>query len=291
MFCTCVAFLVVRNSRKRGTGQAPRTASMGPPSFGGGNATPSPAGCGVYSSFNGATVFRRWKRYTITGWLRRIFQLQWGHRLSAVETLHHHRLAAAYIPASMGPPSFGGGNLCKQKNEINETVELQWGHRLSAVETIIEVVVTSPPSAMLQWGHRLSAVETYHGNQASAAVCDASMGPPSFGGGNSPIGSASANGSHSFNGATVFRRWKLPDWLGQREWVTQLQWGHRLSAVETADLEADEQPSGDASMGPPSFGGGNRLASGLAFVKICSFNGATAERRWKQSEKVRGSRS
>ena len=39
-----------------------------------------------------------------------------------------------------------------------------------------------------------------------------------------------------FNGATAFRRWKpgISQELAYRAW--QLQWGHRLSAMETSEM-------------------------------------------------------
>ena len=85
-------------------------ASMGPPPFGGGNHTarrypprvphasmgPPPFG-GGNSKYPRTMICPTW--------------LQWGHRLSAVETpigSEPHRLTI--IGASMGPPPFGGGN-------------------------------------------------------------------------------------------------------------------------------------------------------------------------------------
>ena len=40
--------------------------------------------------------------------------------------------------------------------------------------------------------------------------------------------------------------------------IVLLQWGHRLSAMETADSLAAVEGEGEASMGPPPFGDGNR---------------------------------
>ena len=62
--------------------------------------------------FNGATAFRRWKLLGgVNGWFMQS-QLQWGHRLSAMET---------WLEAYQGRFLFG---------------MLQWGHRLSAMETL-----------------------------------------------------------------------------------------------------------------------------------------------------------
>ena len=87
------------------------SASMGPPPFGGGN-IPSPcAVCDDVLGFNGATAFRRWKQSLASSPTIGGFQLQWGHRLSAVETLSSKLPPVHHQGASMGPPPFGGGNV------------------------------------------------------------------------------------------------------------------------------------------------------------------------------------
>ena len=136
-----------------------------------------------YSPFNGATAFQRWK----PGWhcpgVSERSCLQWGHRLSAMETgLALPRGVREVLPSmgpppfsdgntprgtaidqdrlpSMGPPPFSDGNLIGSMLTIAWQVILQWGHRLSAMETAL----TSGASfkwVCLQWGHRLSAMET-----------------------------------------------------------------------------------------------------------------------------------
>ena len=59
-----------------------------------------------------------------------------------------------------------------------------------------------------------------------------------------------------------------------------LQWGHRLSAMETHTRRASMGPPPFASMGPPPFGDGNQPVPNRRRVCTC-FNGATAFRRWK----------
>ena len=157
-------------------------ASMGPPPFGDGNSI---------------TLARQ-----ITGRM----QLQWGHRLSAMET-----------PA--------GQNASPLKM-------LQWGHRLSAMETLLEDDGTNSRLNVLQWGHRLSAMETstflkwllsiyrlQWGHRLSAMETWYVYGRMT--GSRSPNGATafrrwkpavtawSCAPSTSFNGATAFRRWKL----------------------------------------------------------------------------------
>ena len=60
--------------------------SMGPPPFSDGNPRgPSRAGS-PGRSFNGATAFQRWKRDIVYVTDIDTYILQWGHRLSAMET-------------------------------------------------------------------------------------------------------------------------------------------------------------------------------------------------------------
>ena len=171
--------------------------------------------------FNGATAFRQWKQ-RCRGWpthtastsasmepppfgsgnkgmLQKYWKsaiakinLQWSHRLSAVET----HLA----PNAHGQP--------------RRNLTLQWSHRLSAVETSETAcaLVRSGPLD-LQWSHRLSAVETQQNPCARPPGCmtQPSMEPPPFGSGNSTLLSdvcAPHASPCAFNGATAFRQWK-----------------------------------------------------------------------------------
>ena len=136
----------------------------------------------------------------------------------------------------MGPPPFGSGN-----HQLNPFLQdaylvLQWGHRLSAVETGMCVRYWKGRFLWLQWGHRLSAVETARWHHALGDLRLASMGPPPFGSGNSTIPPQVLDGIIGFNGATAFRQWKLPSITPRPSSVSRLQWGHRLSAVETRTL-------------------------------------------------------
>ena len=218
-------------------------------------------------------------------------QLQWSHRLSAMETAARPVAPLGVLEASMEPPPFGDGNTTKFWT-CRPSKSLQWSHRLSAMET------RARPAARiaqprLQWSHRLSAMETGRRH------------PGRTGGG-------------GFNGATAFRRWKPgeggrhPDNAGASmepppfgdgnavvaialttETEAELQWSHRLSAMETrgergtlpahhATASMEPPPFGDgnlvyrhvrpvadgASMEPPPFGDGNRLCQ-------------TSRRAWK----------
>ena len=221
----------------------PGWPSMGPPPFGDGN-----EGVGrVRNSIAGNGV------------------LQWGHRLSAMETsleVGEGQYAALQDRPSMGPPPFGDGNFTFTCIPTRPNPDLQWGHRLSAMETSASLKA-SAESPSLQWGHRLSAMETGgHGMTTRTEALVPSMGPPPFGDGNRqrppwrwratlpsmppPFG----DGNRSAPPVGRFRN---------LQWATAfrpsrclcLQWGHRLSAMET-------RPRSVASpMGPPPFGDGN----------------------------------
>ena len=114
-----------------------------------------------------------------------------------------------------------------------------------------------------------------------------------------------------FNGATSFRRWKAPEATPETDSIVGLQWGHLLSAVESCDhirlavavhvlqwghllsavesaLDVGLSPHhGDASMGPPPFGGGKLLDGRLHRFPNLGFNGATSFRRGERSQQRR----
>ena len=213
--------------------------------------------------FNGATAFRRWKLVGSHNVLLAVVQLQWGHRLSAMETYYQAPFFGYATQASMGPPPFGDGNFSalwetsSPRSCFNgATAFRRWK---PVPETLIpfggQVASMGPPpfgdgnmpdvmpeliwEHTLQWGHRLSAMETiYHVPQYPGK-------------------------GFRFNGATAFRRWKRHSrfWAGDPD--IKLQWGHRLSAMETCS------PSSPART-------------------IRCFNGATAFRRWKLGRLRRG---
>ena len=170
------------NRRNRGGHRHVYRASMGPLPFGSGNAgTPLQA------------------QSSIT--------LQWGHCLSAVETLElpfrrnqalrfngatdfrqwkrwNSPSGAIKHYASMGPLTFGSGNAAFSGGFSIGAFLLQWGHCLSAVETRL-LWIDRPPHFL------------------------ASMGPLPFGSGNEAVLSYTVSSMPSFNGATAFRQWKL----------------------------------------------------------------------------------
>ena len=109
--------------------------------------------------------------------------LQWGHRLSAVET------GSARRPPWYPSQRFNGATAFRQWKPPDRGMwrarcsMLQWGHRLSAVETVT-TISRSAQNTMLQWGHRLSAVETGDPSWRGMTSSKCFNGPPPFGSGN-----------------------------------------------------------------------------------------------------------
>ena len=135
-------------------------------------------------------------------------RLQWGHRLSAMET----RKLFLRLQCLDVCLQWGHRLSAMETGQLGSTAathtNLQWGHRLSAMETRkygwhFHIILH------LQWGHRLSAMETPASRKRSAPRHSASMGPPPFGDGNRTIPTTRRTATTGFNGATAFRRWKL----------------------------------------------------------------------------------
>ncbi len=64
--------------------------------------------------------------------------------------------------------------------------------------------------------------------------------------------------------------------------MSELQWGHALSSVETERSKLQLSELDKASMGPRSLKRGNRSGSGFASDRSISFNGATLSQAWKR---------
>ena len=136
-----------------------KSASMEPPSFGGGNSQSSVSSSTVKASLQWSHRLSAVETSYLGCWASIFWPLQWSHRLSAVETCPEgyphdwayplqwsHRLSAVETSPyrrgqnlgrtpSMEPPSFGGGNLVGLEQLNFVFWLLQWSHRLSAVET------------------------------------------------------------------------------------------------------------------------------------------------------------
>ena len=161
-------------------------------------------------------------------------------------------------PPSMGPPPFGDGNLI-WGSTTSKTSSLQWRHRLSAMET-------SPHCGWASGGLRpsMGPPPFGDGNRLEPAECKGerpppSMGPPPFGDGNQQEHPENRGGLQPpsmgpppFGDGNLKRRRDAPASLvgpsmgpppfgdGNLDSITtafteavSLQWGHRLSAMET----------------------------------------------------------
>ena len=99
--------------------------------------------------------------------------------------LERHRRRGADPEASMGPPPFGDGKLPKKRKRRARQSQASMG----------------PPP----FGDGKDP-----GLSAALRTRLASMGPPPFGDGKWPWTRPGTAKSRSFNGATAFRRWKVP---------------------------------------------------------------------------------
>ena len=113
---------------------------------------------------------------------------------------------------------------------------------------------------MLQWGHDLSAVETRSTSGIGPKPSTGFNGATTF----QPwkpteLGDCRAafEFSTGFNGATTFQPWKPGVGKTSLALTAELQWGHDLSAVETALTAFLDYGGLDASMGPRPFSRGN----------------------------------
>ena len=136
-----------------------RTPSMGPPPFGDGNSPRPPSTACRRSPFNGATAFRRWKLAKASFDGLQEVTLQWGHRLSAMETSPGTRAGAGAACSFNGATAFrrwkpaGQPSRPKRPGSFNgATAFRRWKRMLT--------VPAGTPAEYLQWGHRLSAMET-----------------------------------------------------------------------------------------------------------------------------------
>ena len=162
--------------------------------------------------------------------------LQWGHRLSAMETVAIGAVGVPLLKPSMGPPPFSDGN-----SEGSAAVSQLW-----------------PPS----------------------------MGPPPFSDGNVRGSTCGCVACIPFNGATAFQRWKPPRTAEVMSVVPSLQWGHRLSAMETWSTRSHRRWLRWSFNGATAF---QRWKLGsLLVIRLAksSFNGATAFQRWKPEHRA-----
>jgi len=207
-------------------------------------------------SFNGATLFQAWKQYAASlGFSVILFELQWGHALSSVETAAPMATPSGDTQASMGPRSFKRGNMSTSAPRTTAPTA-SMGPRSFKRGNLSELGVIGVQGYELQWGHALSSVETRVNGAMGRRV------------------------RQSFNGATLFQAWKRSSPIFWPIPVRRLQWGHALSSVETFWLGRDVPPQ-------PMLQWGHALSSVETWsirAKRCQsrrFNGATLFQAWK----------
>ena len=126
------------NEGLRLLGAIQQVTSMGPPPFGSGNHAQSTEAVRDALTSMGPPPFGSGNVSTVEAVDHRLSStevgLQWGHRLSVVETARERGRRRRLGRTSMGPPPFGSGN-CPTRWTWCPSVVLQWGHRLSVVET------------------------------------------------------------------------------------------------------------------------------------------------------------
>ena len=222
-------------------------------------------------------------RRTCTGLPR---PLQWGHGLSAVETIAEWGLDSAAVE-TLG-------------------VSLQWGHGLSAVENHLRyskhqqkgyiasmgprpvghgTPVDARPmdnAGTLQWGHGLSAVEMHLPRRDQTARKLSFNGATASRPWKMRAGKPEPSPTRTrFNGATASRPWNelLALDLSQNDLrfngaTASRPWKPRVNLVRCRGDRA-------ASMGPRPLGRGKIEPSRWYHPAISRFNGATASRPWK----------
>ena len=206
--------------------------------------------------------------------------LQWGHRLSAMESLILRTGLALLVIASMGPPPFGDG---KPGVGILSRIPLGAsmgpppfgdGKRRRAFRSTGRGPGFNGATAFRRWKElQPHAVRVF--------LLRASMGPPPFGDGKRSEYFRYALGRSSFNGATAFRRWKVSGGAGVR---TRAAGFNGATAFRRWKGPAE----GGDSRGIWCFNGATAFRrwkgfplSPAATTRCTRFNGATAFRRWK----------
>ena len=179
----------------------------------------------------------------------------------------------------MGPQPNSCGNLRRQSPRHSVPIELQWGHSQTAVETVLVLPENvqsggfNGATAKQLWKPAVVALgrsDDLGFNGATAKQLwkhvrrprqgrrrpSASMGPQPNSCGNCASAST-ADCTGSFNGATAKQLWKRIVLHPVLTKLSQLQWGHSQTAVETC-WSRTSRP----------------------MVRVC-FNGATAKQLWK----------
>ncbi len=174
-------------------GRSPRSrpASMGPPTWVGGESRQASTPRTAPRGFNGAADLGRRRGERRRARWRHDGVLQWGRRPGSAERQPTTHARTDHELASMGPPTWvGGETLCTSSTIVVQT-ELQWGRRPGSAES----------SATTTWRcrrcrfngaadlGRRRAIQSHH---VVAHVIQASMGPPTWVGGESATGVSSS---------------------------------------------------------------------------------------------------
>ena len=223
----------VETGRNRLAPGTRRRASMGPRPFSRGNTTSTTTTPPTPIRFNGATAFQPWKPGIL--------------RTSPPCPATGFNGATAFQPWKPSCPSPPAGLLDQGFN--GATAFQPW--------KLVSLAVFRVFRAWLQWGHGLSAVETRSGGMVQVCRFQASMGPRPFSRGNHPrqpqprLPILASMGPRPFSRGNFYCTLQL--WSSQKG----LQWGHGLSAVETAAVDVSLREGVPASMGPRPFSRGN----------------------------------
>ena len=281
-------------------------ASMGPPPFGDGDHGTRQKERRQFQCFNGATAFRRWRSADETSSFGAVLPLQWGHRLSAMEMGDDLHQDPDEPVASMGPPPFGDGDAPSPLHFSVVTAASMGpppfgdGDRRSTNASRPGDECFNGATAFRRWRSVKLDVRLPH-------FVNASMGPPPFGDGDQkpavdrrqdqrasmgppPFGDGDTAAASLINEVTIQLQWGHR--LSAMEIVIfgagglsglMLQWGHRLSAMEIHHPVVGDAPVVVASMGPPPFGDGDVCRTRWSCRPAPGFNGATAFRRWRSA--------
>ena len=210
--------------------------------------------------------------------------LQWGHRLSAMETRHRPRRSQWCCQTFNGATAFQRWKLpgCASQSHwtllgFNGATAFRRWKRIGLEPTLAEWV-------QLQWSHRLSTMETPRRSKGGRPALSRFNGATAFRRWKPAEPRATKPRTRRFNGATAFRRWKQPD--------------PRVVPEARPPASMGPPPFSDGSLlasiarvshaqGPPPFGDGNPPApAGPSNSHRRRFNGATAFRRWKRRRRT-----
>ena len=280
-------------------------ASMGPPLFSDGDLSPPKptprdpplqwgrrssatetarvAGCRCNDwRFNGAAALQRRRPSRNAASTCSAVWLQWGRRSSATETLRPTPNPPTLSEASMGPPLFSDGDQPSFIAVGDGSDLLQWGRRSSATETkafasklcricggfngaaalqrrrLLKHRNHQQKPHGLQWGRRSSATETASTRQQEKPQWSLQWG----------------RRSSATETSLDVLRYSPPG---------SLQWGRRSSATETPPNTQAIFHERFASMGPPLFSDGDKLAAVNVGTTQKRFNGAAALQRRRQA--------